>query len=73
MPLRLLFDRAAFIRRSIAQVEQGAWLGGCIAVIVLLRKRQSSDPRGCVYHMDQRMSPDEPQNSHFPLRLAWVV
>jgi HAE1 family hydrophobic/amphiphilic exporter-1 len=36
MRLRLMFDRAAFIRRSIEQVEQSALLGGCIAVLVLL-------------------------------------
>lgn len=36
MELHLLFDRAHFIRLSIAQVEQSALLGGCIAVIVLL-------------------------------------
>jgi HAE1 family hydrophobic/amphiphilic exporter-1 len=36
MQLRLLFDRAKFIRLSIAQVEQSAVLGGCIAVLVLL-------------------------------------
>jgi HAE1 family hydrophobic/amphiphilic exporter-1 len=36
MELRLLFDRAKFIRLSIAQVEQSAVLGGCIAIFVLL-------------------------------------
>jgi HAE1 family hydrophobic/amphiphilic exporter-1 len=36
MQLHLMFDRAKFIRLSIAQVEQSAVLGGCIAVFVLL-------------------------------------
>lgn len=36
MQFRLLFDRAKFIRLSIAQVEKSAVLGGCIAVLVLL-------------------------------------
>lgn len=36
MDLRLMFDRAKFIRLSIAQVEQSALLGGLIAVLVLL-------------------------------------
>ncbi len=44
MKLNLLFDRAAFIRRSIAQVEQSALLGGCIAVIVLLLFLRSIRP-----------------------------
>lgn len=44
MRLRLMFDRAAFIRRSIAQVEQSALLGGCIAVLVLLMFLRSLRP-----------------------------
>jgi HAE1 family hydrophobic/amphiphilic exporter-1 len=44
MQLRLLFDRAAFIRHSIAQVEQSALLGGCIAVFVLLLFLRSFRP-----------------------------
>ena len=44
MRLHLMFDRAAFIRRSIAQVEQSALLGGCIAVIVLLLFLRSFRP-----------------------------
>ncbi|MDH3604938.1 MAG: efflux RND transporter permease subunit, partial [Candidatus Tectomicrobia bacterium] len=44
MKLNLLFDRAAFIRRSIAQVEQSAMLGGCIAIIVLLLFLRSIRP-----------------------------
>ncbi|MEE9146326.1 MAG: efflux RND transporter permease subunit [Candidatus Tectomicrobia bacterium] len=44
MQLRLLFDRAAFIRHSIAQVEQSALLGGGIAIIVLLLFLRSFRP-----------------------------
>jgi HAE1 family hydrophobic/amphiphilic exporter-1 len=36
MVLNLMFERARFIRLSIAQVEQSAVLGGCIAILVLL-------------------------------------
>ncbi|MCZ6874581.1 MAG: efflux RND transporter permease subunit, partial [bacterium] len=44
MQLHLMFDRAAFIRRSIAQVELSALLGGCIAVLVLLLFLRSLRP-----------------------------
>jgi HAE1 family hydrophobic/amphiphilic exporter-1 len=44
MQLHLLFDRAAFIRRSITRVEQSALLGGCIAIIVLLLFLRSLRP-----------------------------
>ncbi len=44
MRLHLLFDRAAFIRRSIARVEQSALIGGCIAVLVLLLFLRSLRP-----------------------------
>jgi len=36
MELHLMFDRAKFIRLSIANVESSALFGGCIAIIVLL-------------------------------------
>jgi len=36
MELHLMFDRATFIRLSIANVESSALFGGCIAIIVLL-------------------------------------
>jgi len=36
MELHLMFDRATFIRLSIANVERSALFGGCIAIIVLL-------------------------------------
>jgi HAE1 family hydrophobic/amphiphilic exporter-1 len=36
MELNLMFDRAKFIRLSIANVESSALFGGCIAIIVLL-------------------------------------
>ena len=44
MQLHLLFDRAAFIRRSIAQVERSAIIGGCIAVVILLMFLRSVRP-----------------------------
>ncbi len=44
MQLRLMFDRAAFIRRSIAQVELSALIGGCIAILVLLLFLRSLRP-----------------------------
>jgi HAE1 family hydrophobic/amphiphilic exporter-1 len=44
MQLNLMFDRADFIRRSIAQVEKSALLGGCIAIIVLLLFLRSLRP-----------------------------
>ncbi|MDE0205390.1 MAG: efflux RND transporter permease subunit, partial [Candidatus Tectomicrobia bacterium] len=44
MQLHLLFDRAAFIRRSIAQVERSAMIGGCIAVLILLMFLRSLRP-----------------------------
>jgi hydrophobic/amphiphilic exporter-1 (mainly G- bacteria), HAE1 family len=36
MDLRLMFDRAKFIRLSISQVQQSAIIGGCLAIAVLL-------------------------------------
>jgi hydrophobic/amphiphilic exporter-1 (mainly G- bacteria), HAE1 family len=36
MELHLMFDRAKFIRLSIANVQSSALVGGCIAIIVLL-------------------------------------
>ena len=44
MQLHLLFDRAAFIRRSIAQVERSAIIGACIAVVILLMFLRSLRP-----------------------------
>ena len=44
LQLHLLFDRAAFIRRSIAQVERSAIIGGCIAVVILLMFLRSVRP-----------------------------
>ena len=44
MQLHLLFDRAAFIRRSIAQVERSAIIGACIAVVILLAFLRSLRP-----------------------------
>jgi HAE1 family hydrophobic/amphiphilic exporter-1 len=44
MRLQMLFDRAVFIRRSIAQVEQSAMFGGLIAVIVLVGFLRSMRP-----------------------------
>jgi HAE1 family hydrophobic/amphiphilic exporter-1 len=36
MELRLMFDRAKFIRLSIAEVQKSALIGGCLAIVVLL-------------------------------------
>ena len=44
MQLHLLFDRAAFIRRSIAQVERSAIIGACSAVVILLMFLRSLRP-----------------------------
>ncbi len=44
MRLNLMFDRADFIRRSIAQVQLSALLGGCIATLVLFLFLRSLRP-----------------------------
>ncbi|WP_089936823.1 efflux RND transporter permease subunit [Candidatus Entotheonella palauensis] len=44
MRLNLMFDRAGFIRRSIAQVQLSALLGGCIATLVLFLFLRSLRP-----------------------------
>ncbi len=44
MRLNLMFDRADFIRRSIAQVQLSVLLGGCIATLVLFLFLRSLRP-----------------------------
>ncbi len=44
MRFNLMFDRADFIRRSIAQVQLSALLGGCIATLVLFLFLRSLRP-----------------------------